>query len=227
MNYKEQAAAAAAKLVKPNQAIGLGAGNTIAFLVDTLAADAALAATLRFVSSSTDTADRIKQHGLALIDAGSIDTIDIYFDGCDQLDNYLNALKSGAGIHTDEKMLAGMAKEFILLGDAAKLTQNLNTQYSLTVEVLPTVLTAVSNSLNQHFDIRSITVRTNNDNQFAQNSRGALLLDVYFNNLPELTTLNNIKMWPGIIDHSLFYKMATAAVIAGADGVQHLTPAVD
>jgi ribose 5-phosphate isomerase A len=227
MNYKEQAAAAAAKLVKPNQVIGLGAGNTIAFLIDTLATDAALATTLRFVSSSADTAGRIKQHGLEIIDAGSIDTIDIYFDGCDQLDNRLNALKSGAGIHTDEKMLAGMAKEFILLGDAAKLTPNLNTQYSLTVEVLPTVFTAVSNSLKQHFDVRAITVRTNNDGQVAQNSRGALLLDVYFNHLPELTTLNNIKMWPGVIDHSLFYKMATAAVIAGTDGVQHLTPVAD
>ncbi|WP_183148097.1 ribose-5-phosphate isomerase [Chryseobacterium nematophagum] len=47
-------------------------------------------------------------------------------------------------------------------------------------------------------------------------------MDVKFQSFPELSTLNHIKVWPGIIDHSLFYKMATAAILCGRDGVNYL-----
>jgi ribose 5-phosphate isomerase A len=39
----------------------------------------------------------------------SINELDIYLEGCDQLDRDLNALKSGGGIYTREKLLASMA----------------------------------------------------------------------------------------------------------------------
>ena len=64
-------------------------------------------------------------------------SIDIYFDGCDQLDSELNALKIGGGIHTQEKLLASMANEFILIGDESKLVQNFDNRFPVVIELLP------------------------------------------------------------------------------------------
>ncbi|HEV2831425.1 MAG TPA: ribose-5-phosphate isomerase A [Hanamia sp.] len=44
-----------------------------------------------------------------------------YFDGCDQLDSELNALKSEGGNSYAGKLLTSMANEFILIGDESKL----------------------------------------------------------------------------------------------------------
>jgi len=46
------------------------------------------------------------------------------------------------------------------------------------------------------------------------------LADVYFRHLPPLNELNNaVSAIPGVIDHSLFYSLATKVLIAKADKV--------
>jgi ribose 5-phosphate isomerase A len=136
-DYKFEAALAASRLIKPAQTIGLGAGSTIAHLVSLLAADASLAASLTLVSSSFKTTRLMMDRGLNVHAIALTKTLDIYFDGCDQFDTELNALKSGGGIHTSEKILASLADEFILTGDAAKFAPRLDTTYPLVIEVLP------------------------------------------------------------------------------------------
>ncbi len=117
-DYKMEAAKAALQFIKPGQIIGVGAGSTIANLVGLLAADSGLAASLTFATSSFKTAQLIIEKGLNIKAAEHLTRLDIYFDGCDQFDEQLNALKCGGGIHTSEKILASLADEFILLGDA-------------------------------------------------------------------------------------------------------------
>src|SRR6202008_2039737 len=117
---KMEAAKAAFKLIKQGQCIGLGAGTTVANLVSLLASDGSLAASLTLVSSSFKTAGLLSERGINVHPMALTKSVDIYFDGCDQFDTELNALKSGGGIHTTEKILAAMAKEFILIGDDAK-----------------------------------------------------------------------------------------------------------
>ncbi|RMZ58427.1 ribose 5-phosphate isomerase A [Chryseobacterium nematophagum] len=222
-NYKKQAAIEAAKKVKPHQIIGLGGGGTIAYLAEELAADIHKAQTLRFVSSSVETENLLVDLGLNVIDAATLTSIDVYFDGCDQLDKELNALKSGGGIHTYEKALACMAKEFILLGDVEKYTDQLNINCLFTVEVVPYAIGFISDTLKKSFDVLHVVVRTDTDKKNISTKRGGALLDVKFQNFPELSALNQIKIWPGIIDHSLFYKMATAAILCGPEGINHLS----
>ena len=117
-DYKKQAALAAVKLIEKGMSVGLGAGATIAHLARALAADRELAASLTLLSSSRETIDLLQELQLTVADPGGWEKIDLYFDGCDQLDRQLNAFKSGAGIHTAEKILATMATEFVLLADA-------------------------------------------------------------------------------------------------------------
>jgi len=225
-DYKLEAAQAAVKLIPPGQTIGLGAGTTIANLVSLIAAESSLAGSLTLVSSSFKTTALMREHGLNVQSIALTKSPAIYFDGCDQFDKELNALKSGGGIHTSEKILASMAKEFILLGDAEKFVDKLNTTYPLVIEVLSAALSLVIEQLKGYFPGAKISIRMSDKKDGAAISdNGNLLLDVYFTQLPALGELNiTVKMIPGVVEHSLFYRVATKAIIAGTEGIKVIRP---
>jgi ribose 5-phosphate isomerase A len=226
MDYKLEAAKAALTLIAPNQTIGLGAGSTIAHLVNMLAQNHELAASLTFTSSSFKTTQLLSKYGLRIQSPALLNKLDIYFDGCDQFDSELNALKSGGGIHTTEKILASMAQEFILLGDEGKFSLQLNATYPLVIEILPQALQIVLTKLAVLFPQATLTQRMSTQKDGALISdNGNMLVDVQFTELPEPAKLNTIvKMIPGVIEHSLFYQVATKAVIAGENGIRTIMP---
>jgi ribose 5-phosphate isomerase A len=221
-DLKLEAAKAAVKFIKPHQTVGLGAGSTIAHLVTLAAADDELAASVTFTSSSFKTAAMLAKNGLRVMAPALLNHLDIYFDGCDQFDAQLNALKSGGGIHTTEKILASMAHEFILIGDAGKYTDKLDTTYPLVIEVLPAALQIVLKRLASDFPGAKINQRMSSQKDGALISdNGNMLVDIFFSDLLPLGELNTkVKMVPGIVEHSLFYGMATKAIIAGEDGIK-------
>ena len=76
---------------------------------------------LKLFTSSADTAKFLRQLHIEVLETSLTARLDIYFDGCDQFDKSLHALKSGGGIHTQEKLLASMADEFVLVEQGAPL----------------------------------------------------------------------------------------------------------
>ncbi len=225
-DYKLEAAKAALTLITPNQIIGLGAGSTIAHLVNMLARDLKLAASLIFTSSSFKTTQLLSKHELRIQSPALLNKLDIYFDGCDQFDSELNALKSGGGIHTTEKILASMAHEFILLGDEGKFSAQLNATYPLVIEILPQALQIVPAKLATLFPQATLTQRMSTQKDGALISdNGNMLIDVQFAELPEPAKLNAlVKMIPGVVEHSLFYQMAGRAIVAGENGIRTIRP---
>jgi ribose 5-phosphate isomerase A len=178
------------------------------------------------VSSSFKTNAYLLQHDLNIKTPDMVKHLDIYFDGCDQFDQELNALKSGGGIHTSEKILASMAGEFILMGDDAKFAPQLDHTYPLVVEILPQAQQIVFSRLASIYPDATIKLRMSNQKDGAVISEnGNLLADIQFTKLPGLQQLNiQVKMIPGIVEHSLFYQMATRAVIAGENGIRVIEP---
>jgi len=224
-DYKLDAAKAALALIKEGQTIGVGAGSTIAKLITLIAEECSFAASLTLVSSSFTTSNLILEKGLNLRYTNTIKKLDIYFDGCDQFDKDLNALKSGGGIHTTEKILASMALEFILIGDAGKFADQLGTTYPLVIEVLPNALPLVLNHLNTTFPDARLNLRMSSQKDGAVISdHGNLLVDIHFPELMPLDELNTrIGLIPGVVEHSLFYRIAAKAIIAGAEGIKTIT----
>jgi ribose 5-phosphate isomerase A len=223
-DHKLEAAKAAIPFIKPNQIIGLGAGSTIANLINLLAADVAFAASLTFATSSFKTAALLMAKGLNIKAAEHLTYLDIYFDGCDQFDAQLNALKCGGGIHTSEKIMASLAHEFILIGDAGKSVNKLDTTYPLVLEVLPTALQLVQQWLAQNIPTAKTTMRISTQKDGAViTENGNYLLDVYFTETMPLEQMNAIKMVPGVVEHSLFLGIAKRAIISGDDGVKVLS----
>ncbi|SHE61960.1 ribose 5-phosphate isomerase A [Pedobacter caeni] len=226
-DYKLIAAEACLQFIKPGQTIGVGAGSSISHLIEFISHNKELAESLAFVSSSFKTRALLQEKGLKLQFSSQINPpIATYFDGCDQFDEGLNALKSGGGIHTSEKILASMAEEFILVGDDSKMVSKLGHSYPVVLEILPEALTAVLSRMKSIYPTASVKLRIADQKDGAVISdHGNLLADVLFEELPELAVLNiDLKMIPGVVEHSLFYRMATKAVVAGAQGIRIVHP---
>ena len=57
------------------------------------------------VASSIDTANRLKRHGIPVINLNDVDEISVYIDGADESDHKLNLIKGGGGALTRKKLL--------------------------------------------------------------------------------------------------------------------------
>lgn len=221
---KQEAALAAAKMVRENSVVGFGAGSTIAHLIKGIKALPELAGSLITVTSSFSTRQLLLQSGFAVREMGDLQEIDLYFDGCDQFDGRLTALKSGGGIHTREKILASMAQEFVLVGDASKYVKKLDGKYPLVVEVIPDALSFVISRLQQLFHPTECRVRMGAQKDGAViTENGNFLLDVRWAVFPEPESVNeNVIRIPGVLEHSLFFNIARLGIIAGADGIKFI-----
>src|SRR3989304_1044240 len=87
---KQQVAKAAIAYVKSG-IIGVGTGSTANFFIDELAKvkgkiDGA-------VASSEATAQRLRTHGIEVFDLNSVDGMDIYVDGADEITEPIHIIK--------------------------------------------------------------------------------------------------------------------------------------
>ncbi|MCW3079522.1 ribose 5-phosphate isomerase A [Segetibacter sp.] len=220
MDLKMQAAQKAATLVEDNTIVGLGAGSTIAYLAGFLELLIRDGLDIRFVTSSFSTTLMLQKKKLPVYSSALFKEMDIYFDGCDQLDKQLNALKSGGGIHTHEKLLASMAKQFVLIGDETKLVESFDLKYPVVLEILPQSVAFVPYKISQLFKGTKVDMRMTGKDGPVITENGNYLIDVYFEKWPDLSSINPIfKSVSGIVETSLFYRIANKAVVARKEGV--------
>jgi ribose 5-phosphate isomerase A len=222
MDLKKEAARAAFTLVKNNSSVGLGDGVTIRWLAGYIIEGIKNGLTIKLYTSSLQTQDFLLDAGMTVLDFSSADELDQYFDGCDQVDSKLNALKSGAGIHTTEKLLASMAKKFIIIADATKFVSKLENKFPLVLEVLPQATLFVLKQMKEFFPGTTLLIRApDGKNSPAITRNGNYLVDCRFQELPELEFLQQLcKNITGVVETSLFYKIAHEAIIVDDQGVR-------
>jgi len=222
MDFKQQAAAKAVTLIKNQSTIGLGAGATVMYMVGFLKAEIENGLHIKLLTSSYETKQFLLQNGIPVGEIKASSYVDIYFDGCDQFDKDLNALKSGGGIHTHEKILASMAREFILVGDESKYSEALDTKFPIVIELLPEALNFIISRTKEIFSGVRIKPRMNEqEKEFTLTENKNYLLDIWFPKWPELSEINPVlKTIPGVIETSLFYNMAQRAIIGGENGTR-------
>ena len=218
-DLKKSAAKEAISFIKNNTIIGLGDGSTIANMVEFL--NEKKYDNLTLYTSSDSTKNALEQSGFTVNDFSKINSLDIYFDSCDQFDKNLNALKSGSGIHTTEKLLASMAKEFILVANELKYAEKLDTKFPIVVEVIPAAITFVLYKIKKLFPGCNPQTRLDPLNERTITRYQNNLIDVWFNQYPDLDQLNpTLKKITGVLETSLFYKMGHKAIIAGENGIR-------
>lgn len=214
MIMKKKCALYASKLVKDGMVVGLGGGSTISYLIDYVKDK-----DIKVVSPSSKTVLLAQQAGLTVLNTQYVDHVDIDFDGCDEVDSHLNALKSGGGIHTQEKIIASMADEYIVLVDESKFHETLTFQVPVVVEVLPKAYSIVKKKLEELNGIVEWRSASNKDG-FLMSDEGNILLDVYFDGVQDIRLLNQtLLMMPGVVDTSLFVDILTGMILVNDKGV--------
>ena len=140
---KKQAAEAALDYVEGG-IVGVGTGSTVNHFIDFLATvkgriDGA-------VSSSEASTERMKAHGIRVLDLNAAGELELYVDGADESNRQLQLIKGGGGALTREKIVAGASKRFVCIADASKLVDVLG-KFPLPVEVIPMARSHVARQL--------------------------------------------------------------------------------
>src|SRR4030095_11817969 len=92
---KKLVAEAALKHVVEDAYVGVGSGSTVFMFIDALASikgriEGAVAA-------SEASAERLKKHGIRVVDLNSVNELPVYIDGADEINANLHMIKGGGG----------------------------------------------------------------------------------------------------------------------------------
>ena len=195
--------------------VGVGSGSTANFFIDELAKikgriDGA-------VASSEKTAERLKAHGIRVIDLNSVDEILVYVDGADEITEHLAMIKGGGGALTREKIVAAVARKFVCIADESKLVGVLG-KFPLPVEVLPMARSYVARQMVKLGGRPELRQGFTTDN-------GNIVLDVYGLSIVKPMELEGeINQITGVVTNGLFARRgADIALLGTPQGVKILT----
>jgi ribose 5-phosphate isomerase A len=211
---KQAVAREAIKYVVAGAFLGVGSGTTASFFIDELAK--IKSRVKGAVASSVRTAERLKSHGIPVVDLHDVDYLPVYIDGADEVTEHGAMIKGGGGALTREKIVAAVAEKFVCIVDASKLVGVLG-EFPLPVEVIPMARSIVARDL----------VKLGGQPQLRENfitDNGNLVLDV-----ADMTILNpaelegQINHIVGVVTNGLFARRGADVILIGTDtGVRTL-----
>lgn len=221
VELKKKAGVAAANIVEDGMTLGIGTGSTVKHFVEELGRRVKEESlNIKGVTTSFQSKLLCYHHGIPIIDAAMVSQIDLGVDGADEIDYSLNAIKGGGAAHTIEKIVATMAKQFILIGDESKLVDNLGTKFPVPIEVIPEAIALVESKTKDIGADPRIRMATKKDGPVISDN-GNFIVDLFFKALQDTSAINNFLLTiPGVVETGLFIDMADQAFIADSDGVQ-------
>ena len=213
---KQAVAKAAVNKIQNGMILGLGSGSTAALMIEALALKIKSGEIKDIVGVTTSFQGEVlaTELGIPLKSLSSVSEIDLAIDGADEVDPKFQLIKGGGACHVQEKLVAALAKKFIVVVDSTKLVKKLNLDFKLPVEVLPTAWKQVQKTL--------IDLGGEGNLRMAQKKagpvvtdQGNLILDLKFRNgidQPELleSQINNI---PGVLENGLFTNLTDEVLV--------------
>ncbi len=211
---KQLVAQEALKHVVDDAVVGVGSGSTVNLFIDALA-------TIKgriegAVAASEASAERLKKHGIRVLDLNSLKDLPVYVDGADEVSEHLYMIKGGGGALTREKIIAAVARKFVCICDASKLVPVLG-RFPLPIEVIPMARSYVGREILRMGAQPQLRegFRTDNGN-IILDCRGLALLDP-----PRIEAeLNNIA---GTVTNGIFARRPADVLLVGeSSGVRVL-----
>jgi len=214
-DLKQAVAREAIRYVVDDAVIGVGSGSTANFFIDELGKVKNRIAGA--VASSEKTAERLKKHGIRLLDLNGVDELPVYVDGADEITEHLAMIKGGGGALTREKVVAAVAKKFICIADESKLVPVLG-KFPLPVEVIPMARAYVGRQMVRLGGQPKLREGFTTDN-------GNVVLDVWglsiLNPVELETAINNVT---GVVTNGLFARRGADVLLLGTpSGVKTMT----
>lgn len=195
--------------------LGVGTGSTVDYFI----------AELQFhkkqisvaVSSSARSSRQLRDLAINVVAADTVSGVEVYVDGADEVGPDFALTKGGGGAHTQEKIVASIADQFICIVDESKVVSGLG-QFPIPVEVIHSAINSVIRQLGA-MGGRAVP----RDGFTTDNGHG--ILDIHgltVENPDELEqAINNI---PGVVEVGIFARdRPQRVIVGGSDGVYELT----
>lgn len=203
-------------LLEADTIIGVGTGSTAnLFIAELGKIKHKIHAT---VASSEESARRLKELNIPVLDLNSAGTLRVYVDGADETNEHLQLIKGGGAALTREKIIAAASEEFVCIADESKLVPVLG-KFPLPVEVIPMARSYVAREI----------VKLDGDPVYREGcvtDNGNHILDIF--NLEILdprkleTQLNQIT---GVVCNGLFAERGADRLLLGtSEGVKTVLP---
>lgn len=209
---KKVVAEAALEYIDFEMIVGVGTGSTANHFIDALARiKGKIDGT---VASSFATAERLKKHGIPVLELNDVGQLALYVDGADEATEHLHLIKGGGGALTREKIVAGASEKFICIADDSKLVPVLG-KFPLPVEVIPMARSLVGRELVKLGGQPALRTGFTTDN-------GNLILDVHGLNILNPVELEaKINQIPGVVTVGIFaQRPADVLILGGASGIK-------
>ncbi len=222
---KRSAALAGSAMVESGMRVGLGSGSTAAIAIEDLGRRVREEG-LDFVGVATSWAVERRAHayGLRLGTLDEVSALDIAIDGADEVDPAFRLIKGRGAAMTREKVVAALARRFVVLIDPSKRVLHLGTRMPVPVEVLPMAVGPVGRAVEAVGGRPELREGHGKDGPVVTD-QGFWILDVWFDDgIADPVGLDRmLNDLPGVLGHGLFLDQATDVLIGAADGgVEHM-----
>ena len=206
---KRVAAEAALDYVSTDSIVGVGTGSTVNHFIDLLAEKMA-GAVRAAVSSSEASTERLRGHGIEVVDLNDAGRLDLYVDGADESNRALQLIKGGGGALTREKIVAAASDTFVCIADDSKLVDVLGA-FPLPVEVIPMARRLVADRLRELGGEPLLRDGFTTDN-------GNVILDLRGLSISDPVALETeINQITGVVTNGLFARRPADVLILGTD----------
>ena len=206
---KRLAAEKAIDYVEDGMIVGVGTGSTVAFFIDALAKirhriDGA-------VSSSDQSTERLRGHGIQVLDLNATGPLPLYVDGADECDPGKHLIKGGGAALTREKIIAEASAKFVCIIDPAKQVPVLGA-FPLPIEVIPMARSLVAR------EILAITGGQPVWREGVNTDNGNWVLDIHGLSITDPVALEaKLNQIPGVVSVGLFARRNADVVIVGTE----------
>ncbi len=223
---KIEAARAALAYVEDGMRLGIGTGSTAEEFVKLLAERVDAGLTVIGVPTSEKTAELCMRLGVPLSSLDETPELDLTVDGTDEVDPDLSLIKGGGGALLREKIVAAASRRMIVIADRSKKVDMLGA-FPLPIEVnlfgLGATERAIALAAESLGLAGPLALRKRDGRRFVTDG-GHLIIDAFFGRIPDPRALSGaLQAIPGVVEHGLFLGMASAAILAGPDGIEVLT----
>ncbi len=215
---KQAVARAALQYVVDDAVIGVGSGSTANYFIDELGARAGRIRGA--VASSERTAERLRRHGIPLVDLNEVDALPVYIDGADEVTAGGAMIKGGGGALTREKIVAALSRRFVCIADASKRVRTLGA-FPLPVEVIPM---AAQRIMRQFAALGGQAELRHKDGAPLVTDNGQHILDVRGLRIGDpLAFESTVNQWPGVVTVGVFaHQKAQICLLGTSQGVRTL-----
>lgn len=215
-----------------HQIIGIGSGSTMRYVLERLKEKCLKdERSVKCIPTSFQSKQLIYDYGLPIGELQEHPIIDVTIDGADEVDENFVAIKGGGACLAQEKVIAFVARRFVVVADYRKDSKHLcqNWTKGIPIEVMPMACNAVCHHISQKFNVKrgDLNVRIGKEKAGPViTDNGNFVVDWKYDRIGQgdktmaqwKALAAEIKLIPGVVETGIFAGMIQAAYFGQEDG---------